>query len=102
MRLLDLYREGMGMKVIPIPTKFSLKSPPKYSVGLLKEIVEELIGLENCALEFNALALTNSNVSTLHTNAKQLGYKLHCFTTQGKKVLYVEKRGIPQGSTTNL
>lgn len=93
LKLLDSYREQMGLKIINLPQKYSLEKVQLYNVGLLKELVDELIILEkDKAIEVNFEALTPSNVSTLHQNCKVKGYKLHCLRNGLKRVLFVEKK----------
>lgn len=91
--LLETYADEMGYREIKIPGKIEIKRVQKYNIGLLKELADVLIGiLPDGAVEVNHEALTNSNISTLHLNCKQKGYKLHCLRSDTKRILYVEKR----------
>ncbi len=94
MNLLDHYKDQMGLKTIPLPSKYDLEKVQLYNVGLLKELVDYLISIpDGQAAEVNFESLTSSNVSTLHHNCKVKGYKLHCLRNGPKRVLYVEKKG---------
>lgn len=91
--LLNQYKEELGYKVIVLPQKYDLEKVQLYNVGLLKELVDSLITLPvGHAVEVKFEALTSSNVSTMHSNAKAKGYKLHCLRNGQKRVLYLEKR----------
>lgn len=93
MNLLEGYKEQMGYKIISIPQTYELEKTQMYNIGLLKELAEDLMTLPTGqAVEVNFESLTSSNVSTLHTNCKVKGFRLHCLRNGHKRVLYVEKR----------
>jgi hypothetical protein len=90
--ILVQYEKQMGLSVVPLPVRTGLTKIQLYPSGLLMELLQRLIKLEpNTCVQVNYEALTNSNISTMHGQAKMLGYKLHCLRDGEKRILYTEK-----------